>query len=157
MITEDYFKRNRHGRGRLKFSLLSFDLHFVIVSPSSSNWEILPNVGALGAVQASDKYLDGEDTRALMKFVPVHRLTNCTDSSHSNRPIYFSIVNMSVKSELPLSPSTGPPQSFDPRRYQPTLPRLPETARQVFRDYSRIPEDKILDHIYQVRDKAWEM
>lgn len=41
--------------------------------------------------------------------------------------------------------------------YQATLTRLPETAKQIFREYSGIPEDKILDHIHRVRDKAWDM
>ena len=41
--------------------------------------------------------------------------------------------------------------------YQPVLNTLPETARRVFRDYSGVSEDGIVDHIYQVRDKAWDM
>ena len=41
--------------------------------------------------------------------------------------------------------------------YQATLTRLPDTAKQIFRDYSGIPEDEILDHIHRVRDKAWDM
>ncbi|KAF7628457.1 hypothetical protein AFLA_003813 [Aspergillus flavus NRRL3357] len=59
-----------------------------------------------------------------------------------------------------LPPSTNPTQTIDryePSWYQPTLPRLPETARQIFRDYSHIPEDNILEHIYRVRNKAWDV
>ena len=41
--------------------------------------------------------------------------------------------------------------------YQATLTRLPDTAKQIFRDYSGISDDKILDHIHRVRDKAWDM
>ena len=41
--------------------------------------------------------------------------------------------------------------------YQATLDQVPETARQIFRDYSKIPDDDIVDHIYRVRDEAWEM
>jgi ABC-type sugar transport system substrate-binding protein len=41
--------------------------------------------------------------------------------------------------------------------YQATLDQVPQTAKEIFRDYSKIPEDEVLDHIYRVRDKAWEM
>lgn len=58
---------------------------------------------------------------------------------------------------LPQPCPTGPSPKLDPRRYQPTLPHLPDTARTIFRDYSQIPEDQILDHIYRVRAAAWDM
>ena len=41
--------------------------------------------------------------------------------------------------------------------YQSTLNRVPDIAKQIFRDYSGIPDDQIMDHIYHVRDKAWDM
>ena len=69
----------------------------------------------------------------------------------------------------PLTGLTSPdrkPESFTCGRvetsknvewYQPTLKKLSDTAVQVFRVYSGIPEDQIIDHIYRVRDKAWNM
>lgn len=41
--------------------------------------------------------------------------------------------------------------------YQAELSRVPQTARQIFKDYSGIPEEEILAHIYHVRDKAWDV
>lgn len=41
--------------------------------------------------------------------------------------------------------------------YQATLNRVPDTALQIFREYSKIPDEKILDHIHTIRDQAWEM
>ena len=63
---------------------------------------------------------------------------------------------MAVQTLVPQPASTAPPD-YDPRRYQPTLSKLPETAKSIFRDYSQIPEQEILDHIYRVRAKAWDM
>jgi len=34
---------------------------------------------------------------------------------------------------------------------------VPEIAQQIFREYSKIDDEKILDHIHQIRDQAWEM
>ncbi|XWW92241.1 hypothetical protein V2A60_000164 [Cordyceps javanica] len=47
--------------------------------------------------------------------------------------------------------------SRDVEWYQPTLVNLPETAKEIFRDYSGIPEKDILNHIHRVRDKAWDI
>ncbi|KAK9770543.1 hypothetical protein SCAR479_12814 [Seiridium cardinale] len=41
--------------------------------------------------------------------------------------------------------------------YQPTFKNLSDTARQVFVEYSGIPEDQIAAHVYRVRDKAWDI
>ncbi|KAK0724656.1 hypothetical protein B0H67DRAFT_598167 [Lasiosphaeris hirsuta] len=41
--------------------------------------------------------------------------------------------------------------------YQATLNRVPDTAQQMFRDYSGIPDDKVLEHIHRIRDQAWEI
>ncbi|KAK4646999.1 uncharacterized protein QC761_0024760 [Podospora bellae-mahoneyi] len=41
--------------------------------------------------------------------------------------------------------------------YQATLNRVPDTALQIFREYSKIPDEKILDHIHTIRDQAWEI
>jgi hypothetical protein len=41
--------------------------------------------------------------------------------------------------------------------YQNKLNTVPEVAMQIFREYSGIPEDEIMDHIHRVRDKAWDM
>ncbi|KUI67393.1 hypothetical protein VM1G_03343 [Cytospora mali] len=41
--------------------------------------------------------------------------------------------------------------------YQATLNRVPATAKEIFRDYSKIPDDEIVDHIHKVRDQAWEI
>lgn len=41
--------------------------------------------------------------------------------------------------------------------YQASLTRVPDIARQIFREYSKIPDEKVLDHIYQIRDRAWDM
>lgn len=41
--------------------------------------------------------------------------------------------------------------------YQAALSRVPSTAKEIFREYSKIPDEKILEHIHTVRDKAWEM
>lgn len=48
-------------------------------------------------------------------------------------------------------------RSRDVDWYHPTLTQLPETSAQVFREYSGIPEDQVLDHIQRIRKKAWEM
>ncbi|KAF2823436.1 hypothetical protein CC86DRAFT_422289 [Ophiobolus disseminans] len=47
--------------------------------------------------------------------------------------------------------------SRDVAWYQASLTRVPETAIQVFREYSGIPDEEILDHIYKVRDQAWDV
>jgi hypothetical protein len=41
--------------------------------------------------------------------------------------------------------------------YQATLEKVPEIAMRVFREYSGLPDEEILDHIYKVRDQAWDM
>ncbi|KAL5120860.1 hypothetical protein ACEQ8H_001341 [Pleosporales sp. CAS-2024a] len=41
--------------------------------------------------------------------------------------------------------------------YQATLERVPETAKAIFRDYSGILDEDILEHIYKVRDQAWNI
>jgi hypothetical protein len=41
--------------------------------------------------------------------------------------------------------------------YQAALTRVPDIAREIFRDYSGIPDEQITDHIHRVRDQAWDM
>ncbi|CAG8372191.1 unnamed protein product [Penicillium salamii] len=48
-------------------------------------------------------------------------------------------------------------KSRDVDWYHPTLTQLPEISAQVFREYSGIPEDQVLDHIQRIREKAWEI
>ncbi len=47
--------------------------------------------------------------------------------------------------------------SRDVAWYQTALSRVPDIAREIFRDYSGIPDDQITDHIHRVRDQAWDM
>lgn len=47
--------------------------------------------------------------------------------------------------------------SRDVAWYQTALSRVPDIARQIFRDYSGLPDDQITDHIHRVRDQAWDM
>ncbi|KAL4757484.1 uncharacterized protein BDW70DRAFT_163509 [Aspergillus foveolatus] len=41
--------------------------------------------------------------------------------------------------------------------YQAALSKVPDIAREIFLDYSDIPEDKITAHVHQVRDRAWDI
>ncbi|GFF96186.1 hypothetical protein IFM53868_08406 [Aspergillus udagawae] len=41
--------------------------------------------------------------------------------------------------------------------YQAALTRVPDIAREIFRDYSGIPDEQITDHIHRVRDQAWDI
>lgn len=41
--------------------------------------------------------------------------------------------------------------------YQANLSRVPGTALEILREYSGIPENEILKHVGEVRDKAWDM
>ncbi|PQE22354.1 methyltransferase domain-containing protein [Rutstroemia sp. NJR-2017a WRK4] len=41
--------------------------------------------------------------------------------------------------------------------YQAELNKVPKTAQEIFKEYSGIPEEEILDHIHRVRDQAWEI
>ncbi|KAI2463316.1 hypothetical protein F4781DRAFT_440660 [Annulohypoxylon bovei var. microspora] len=47
--------------------------------------------------------------------------------------------------------------SRDVEWYQPELKQIPETAKQIFRSYSKISDDEVFNHIYRVRDEAWEI
>ncbi|KAG8158148.1 hypothetical protein KVR01_011909 [Diaporthe batatas] len=47
--------------------------------------------------------------------------------------------------------------SRDVAWYQNTLSHVPKIAREVLREYSGIPENRMLDHIHRVRDQAWEI
>ncbi|OJJ08799.1 hypothetical protein ASPVEDRAFT_144863 [Aspergillus versicolor CBS 583.65] len=47
--------------------------------------------------------------------------------------------------------------SRDVAWYQTALTRVPDIAREIFRDYSGIPDDQITDHIHRVRDQAWDI
>ncbi|KAI0881674.1 uncharacterized protein GGS22DRAFT_54861 [Annulohypoxylon maeteangense] len=47
--------------------------------------------------------------------------------------------------------------SRDVAWYQPELKQIPETAKQIFQNYSKISDDEIFKHIYRVRDEAWEI
>lgn len=48
-------------------------------------------------------------------------------------------------------------KSRDVDWYHPNLTKLPETSAQLFREYSGMPEDQVLDHIKRIREKAWEV
>ncbi|KAH9903902.1 S-adenosyl-L-methionine-dependent methyltransferase [Xylariomycetidae sp. FL2044] len=41
--------------------------------------------------------------------------------------------------------------------YQDTLSRVPQVAREVLQQYSKVPEKQLLEHIYRVRDQAWDV
>ncbi|RDW84207.1 class I SAM-dependent methyltransferase [Aspergillus mulundensis] len=41
--------------------------------------------------------------------------------------------------------------------YQAALSKVPDIAREIFRDYSHIPDDEITAHIHRVRDQAWDI
>ncbi|KAI9147515.1 AB hydrolase superfamily protein B1A11.02 [Paramyrothecium foliicola] len=41
--------------------------------------------------------------------------------------------------------------------YQATLSRVPGTAHEILRNYSGVREDEILDHVSNIRDKAWDI
>lgn len=41
--------------------------------------------------------------------------------------------------------------------YQKNLNKVPKIALEIFREYSGIPDEKVMEHIYKVRDKAWDM
>ncbi|KAI1441712.1 S-adenosyl-L-methionine-dependent methyltransferase [Annulohypoxylon stygium] len=47
--------------------------------------------------------------------------------------------------------------SRDVAWYQAELKQIPETAKQIFQNYSKINEDELFSHIYRVRDEAWEI
>ncbi|KAI1462855.1 hypothetical protein F4805DRAFT_12022 [Annulohypoxylon moriforme] len=47
--------------------------------------------------------------------------------------------------------------SRDVAWYQPVLKQIPETAKQIFKNYSKISDDEVFNHIYRVRDEAWEV
>ncbi|KAI1207350.1 uncharacterized protein F4807DRAFT_435468 [Annulohypoxylon truncatum] len=47
--------------------------------------------------------------------------------------------------------------SRDVAWYQPELKKIPETAKQIFQNYSKISDGEIFNHIYRVRDEAWEI
>ncbi|KAL4995726.1 hypothetical protein BDV10DRAFT_187766 [Aspergillus recurvatus] len=41
--------------------------------------------------------------------------------------------------------------------YQAALNKVADIAREIFRDYSGIPENQITAHVHHVRDQAWDI
>lgn len=48
-------------------------------------------------------------------------------------------------------------RSRDVKWYVKDLPEIPKEAREVFEQYSKIAPKKVQDHVYQVRERAWDV
>jgi hypothetical protein len=49
------------------------------------------------------------------------------------------------------------PTSRDVEWYQPAMKTLPSSTVEVFVKYSGLADEEVRQHIYTVRDKAWEV
>ncbi|OJJ07624.1 hypothetical protein ASPVEDRAFT_155429 [Aspergillus versicolor CBS 583.65] len=62
---------------------------------------------------------------------------------------------MTADSKIPLSSEEV--SSREVEWYHPTLTWLPDTTAQLFREYSAIPQEEIVKHIQDIREKAWDI
>lgn len=68
-----------------------------------------------------------------------------TEDSHNEKGGTVSVTEISE------------PTSREVEWYHPVMKTLPSTTVEVFVKYSGVAEEEVRQHIYSVRDKAWEV